>query len=491
MVANLAERADQVRNRTVDPSVDNLLKITSDGRKLALDQRLQNELLLDDAGSKVNACVENICSVWKESIDTKGTQLVFCDLSTPHYDGTFNVYDDMKNKLIEKGIPPEEIAYIHDANTELQKAELFAKVRKGQVRVLLGSTQKMGAGTNVQTKLIALHHLDCPWRPSDIEQREGRILRQGNENPEVKIYQYVTKGTFDAYNWGLVENKQKFIGQIMTSKSPARSAEDVDATALSYAEVKALATGDDRIREKMELDIEVSKLRMLKSSHTAQIYELEDKISLYYPQKMAQTEIYIEALQKDLPVLMEHPIKDDAFSMLVSGQLYTERKAAGEAIIAACKTMSDPNQKINLGEYRGFPMTLSLNGQTFQVSMKQNLSYTAEIANDSSGNITRINHVLEKIPDHLKVQRERLLTLQSELEQAKEEVKRPFPKEEELIKKSERLIQLNKELDLDEKQTDKSPQEEKEKKASILKALKQFEAPPISTQEKPNKEVVR
>ncbi len=491
MVANLAERADQVRNRTVDPSIDNLLKITSDGRKLALDQRLQNELLLDDAGSKVNACVENICSVWKESIDTKGTQLVFCDLSTPHYDGTFNVYDDMKNKLIEKGIPPEEIAYIHDANTELQKAEPFAKVRKGQVRVLLGSTQKMGAGTNVQTKLIALHHLDCPWRPSDIEQREGRILRQGNENPEVKIYQYVTKGTFDAYNWGLVENKQKFIGQIMTSKSPARSAEDVDATALSYAEVKALATGDDRIREKMELDIEVSKLRMLKSSHTAQIYELEDRISLYYPQKIAQTELSIEALQKDLPVLMEHPVKDDSFSMLVSGQLYTERQAAGAAIIAACKTMTDPNQKINLGEYRGFPMTLSLNGQTFQVSMKQNLSYTAEIANDPSGNITRINHVLEKIPDHLKTQQEQLLVLQSELEQAKEEVKRPFPKEEELMQKSERLIQLNKELDLDEKQTDQAPQEEKKEKASILKALKQFETPPISTQEKPNKEVVR
>lgn len=301
----------------------------------------------------------------------------------------------------------------------------------------------------------------------------------------------MTKGTFDAYNWGLVENKQKFIGQIMTSKSPARSAEDVDATALSYAEVKALATGDDRIREKMELDIEVSKLRMLKSSHTAQIYELEDRISLYYPQKIAQTELSIEALQKDLPVLMEHPVKDDSFSMLVSGQLYTERQAAGAAIIAACKTMTDPNQKINLGEYRGFPMTLSLNGQTFQVSMKQNLSYTAEIANDQSGNITRINHVLEKIPDHLKTQQEQLLTLQSELEQAKEEVKRPFPKEEELVQKSERLIQLNKELDLDEKQTDQAPQEEKKEKASILKALKQFETPPISTQEKPNKEVVR
>lgn len=336
---------------------------------------------------------------------------------------------------------------------------------------------------------MALHHLDVGWRPSDMTQRNGRIIRQGNENSEVKIYQYVTKGTFDAYNWGLVENKQKFIGQIMTSKSPARSAEDVDATALSYAEVKALATGDDRIREKMELDIEVSRLRMLKSSHTAQIYELEDKISLYYPQKIAETTLYIDALQKDLPILMEHPIRENAFSMLVSGQLYTERKAAGEAIIAVCKTMTDPNQKINLGEYRGFPMTLSLNGQTFQVSLKQNLNYTAEIANDPSGNITRINHVLEKIPDHLKVQQERLLALQSELEQAKEEVKRPFPKEEELMQKSERLTQLNKELDLDEKQSDKSPQEEKKEKSSILKALKQFETPPVSTQLK--REVVR
>jgi len=409
----------------------------------------------------------------------------------PEQEPAFTVYDDIRQKLIAQEMPADQIAFIHEANTEVRKKELFSKVRTGQVRVLLGSTQKMGAGTNVQTRLVASHDLDCPWRPADLEQRAGRIVRRGNLNEKVKIYRYVTKGTFDAYNWGLVENKQKFIGQIMTSKSPARSAEDVDATALSYAEVKALATGDDRIREKMELDIEVSKLRMLKSSHTAQIYELEDKISLYYPQKIAQTELYIEALQKDLPILTEHPIKDDAFSMLVSGQLYTERKAAGEAIIAACKTMRDPNQKINLGEYRGFPMILSLNGQTFQVSMKQNLSYTAEIANDPSGNITRINHVLEKIPDHLKAQQERLLTLQSELEQAKEEVKRPFPKEEELMQKSERLVQLNKELDLDEKQTDQAPQGEHEEKASILKALKQFETPPISTQEKPNKEVVR
>ena len=490
MVSDLAKRAEKVRNRSVEPNVDNMLKITSDGRKLALEQRLQNELLPDDPESKLNTCVENIHSVWKESVDNKGTQMVFCDLSTPHYDGTFNVYDDIKNKLMEKGIPPQEIAYIHDANTELQKAELFAKVRKGQVRVLLGSTQKMGAGTNVQKRLIALHHLDCPWRPADIEQREGRILRQGNENPEVKIFKYVTKGTFDAYNWGLVENKQKFIGQIMTSKSPARSAEDVDATALSYAEVKALATGDDRIREKMELDIEVSKLKMLKSSHTAQIYELEDKISLYYPQKIAQTKLYIEGLQKDLPILTQHPIKEDTFSMTIQGTVCSERKAAGEAIIAACKTMTDPNQKIALGEYRGFPMTLYLEGQTFKISMKQSLSYIAEIANDPSGNITRINNALEKIAERLKGKEDYLTALQSELEQAKKEVTRPFSKEKELEQKSERLTQLNKELDLDGKQTENLQKSEGEK-ASVLKALKQFEAPPASVQKHVKREVTR
>lgn len=291
-------------------------RLTIDGRKLALDQRLQNPLLPDDPDSKVNACVKNIFSVWQDSTDIRGTQLVFCDLSTPKGDGKFNVYDDIKTKLIERGIPAEEIAFIHDANTEAQKAELFAKVRRGQVRVLIGSTQKMGAGTNVQNRIVASHDLDCPWRPADLEQRAGRSLRQGNMNKTVKMFRYVTKGTFDAYNWSLVENKQKFIGQIMTGKSPARSAEDVDATALSYAEIKTLATGDDRIREQMELDVQVKKLQMLKADHTSRQYEMQDKALKYYPQKIAETKLLIEALRKDLPVVEAHPVKEDAFSVV-------------------------------------------------------------------------------------------------------------------------------------------------------------------------------
>lgn len=484
MVAELADRAEAVRQGVVEPNVDNMLKITSDGRKLALDQRLHNPLLPDDPDSKVNACVKNIFDTWEESTPVKGTQLVFCDLSTPHYDGTFNVYDDIKNKLMERGIPPEEIAFIHDANTEAQKAELFSKVRKGQVRVLIGSTQKMGAGTNVQDRIVASHDLDCPWRPADLEQRAGRTLRQGNNNKKVKMFKYVTKGTFDAYNWGLVENKQKFIGQIMTSKSPARSAEDVDATALSYAEVKALATGDERIKEKMDLDIQVAKLKLLKSNHTAQQYEMQDKAAKYYPQKIAETKLYIECLNADLPILQAHPACEDSFSMTVMGTVYTERKEAGEAIIAACKTMTDPDQVLELGEYRGFPMKLSLQGNTFKVSMKQNLSYTAELANDPSGNITRINNALEKIPESLKAQETRLSTLQVELENAREEADRPFPKEEELKTKSARLSQLNIELDMD-KGGGKEPAregadapEQAGGKPSILKALKQFDAPP-------------
>lgn len=484
MVADLADRAEEVRNGNVEPNVDNMLKITSDGRKLALDQRLQNPLLPDDPNSKVNACVKNIFDTWEESTPVKGTQLVFCDLSTPHYDGTFNVYDDIKNKLMERGIPPEEIAFIHDANTEAQKAELFSKVRKGQVRVLIGSTQKMGAGTNVQDRIVASHDLDCPWRPADLEQRAGRTLRQGNNNKKVKMFKYVTKGTFDAYNWGLVENKQKFIGQIMTSKSPARSAEDVDATALSYAEVKALATGDERIKEKMDLDIQVAKLKLLKSNHTAQQYEMQDKAIKYYPQKIGQAELLVEGMKADLPIVQAHPIGENSFTMTVMGTVYTERKEAGEAIIAACKTMTDPDQELELGEYRGFPMKLSLHGDTFRVSMKQNLSYSADLANDPSGNITRINNALEKIPDSIKEQETRLSTLRTELENAKEEADRPFPKEEELKTKSARLAQLNIELDMDRGSSDKPAREDGAEqrtegaKPSILKALKQFDAPP-------------
>ena len=447
MVAELGDRAEDVRNRMVDPSVDNMLRITSDGRKLALDQRLQNPLLPDDPDSKVNTCVKNLFQVWRESEEIRGTQLVFCDLSTPKGDGKFNVYDDIRTKLIAQGVPAEQIAFIHDAGTEAQKAELFSKVRKGQVRVLIGSTQKMGAGTNVQNRIVASHDLDCPWRPADLEQRAGRSLRQGNMNQKVKMYRYVTKGTFDAYNWGLVESKQKFIGQIMTGKSPARSVEDVDATALSYAEVKALATGDDRIREKMDLDVQVAKLKMLKANHTAQQYEMQDKALKYYPQKIAETKLFIEALSKDLPVVQAHPVKDDAFSMTVMGQTYTERREAGEAIIKACMLMSDPEKPIDVGEYRGFPMQLHCDGSKFRISMKQNLTYTAELADDPVGNVTRINNALEGMEDKIKAHEARLVTLEGELKNAQDEAERPFPKEDELRQKSARLAQLNRELE--------------------------------------------
>ena len=476
MVQALAERAELVRQGKVEPTQDNMLKITSDGRKLALDQRIANPLLPDDPGSKVNACVDNVFNIWQESAETLGTQLIFSDLSTPKGKAErkpakgkeddadqeqedevdeetvrleTSVYEDIRDKLIAKGVPAEEIAFIHQANTEAQKEELFSKVRDGKVRILLGSTQKMGAGTNCQTKLIASHDLDCPWRPADLEQRAGRIIRRGNENKKVKIFRYVTKGTFDAYNWGLVENKQKFIGQVMTSKSPARSIEDVDATALSYAEVKMIATGDPRIKEKMDLDIQVAKLKMLKSNHMAQKYEMEDMVIRHYPKKMAEAQMFIEALSGDLPVLEAHPVKDDAFSMTVQGKTYTERKEAGLAIVAACKTITDPKKVLDLGEYRGFPMQLHFDGAKFRVTMKQNLTYTAELSDDVVGNILRINNALEKIPKNLEGQKRGLENLQKDLETARQEVEKPFPQEAELETKSARLSQLNIELDND------------------------------------------
>ena len=490
MVQSLAERAEAVRNGDVKPNVDNMLKITSDGRKLALDQRIMNPLLGDDPNSKVNACVKNVFEIWQESTPTKGAQLVFCDLSTPKgrseskksrkgktmvkkviemvmgqnpdeveedAEGVkleMGVYDDIRAKLIAKGVPAEEIAFIHDAHTEAQKVELFAKVRSGQVRVLLGSTQKMGAGTNVQKRLVASHDLDCPWRPADLEQRAGRIVRRGNNNKKVKIFRYVTKGTFDAYNWGLVENKQKFIGQIMSGKSPARSIEDVDATALSYAEVKMLATGDPRIKEKMELDIQVAKLKMLKANHMAQKYEMEDMVIKHYPQKMAEARMFIRALTEDMQIRDMHPVRDDAFSMTVCGKTYTERKAAGEAILAACKSMTEPDKPLDLGQFRGFPMRVQLKGEKFIVSMKQNLTYTAESADEPLGNVIRINNALEKIAESLEGQKRGLTTLEGNLANAKEEAARPFPQEEELAKKSARLSELNAELDNDGKERD-------------------------------------
>lgn len=468
-----------------------------------------NPLLPDDPNSKVNACINNVFQIWQESTENRSAQLVFCDLSTPKgkssepkpqakdEDGQpeeddedaegvrmeMSVYQDIRSKLIAKGIPAEEIAFIHDAHTETQKAELFAKVRAGQVRVLLGSTAKMGAGTNVQTKLVASHDLDCPWRPADLEQRAGRIIRRGNENESVRIFRYVTKGTFDAYNWSLVENKQKFIGQLMSGKSPARSMEDVDATALSYAVVKMLATGDPHIQEKMDLDIQVAKLKVLKANHMAMKYEMEDKVLKYYPAKTAETKMYIRALGEDQAILDLHPVKDDSFSMTVRGQTYTERKKAGEAIINACKNMDDPDKPVELGEYRGFPMTLKFNKGTFQVSLKQNLSYTAELGEDMLGNIIRINHALDKIPENLEAQKRFLTTLEGELVSAKEEAAREFPQEQELADKSARLAELNAELDKAGRSKKKPAREESEQetppaeKPSIRQQLKDYEAP--------------
>ena len=551
MVEALAERAEKIRAGGVDASVDNMLKITSDGRKLALDQRLMNPLLGDDPGSKVNACVENVFRIWQDSTEFQGTQLIFSDLSTPKgkreekgpeggnpenaEDGArkeaeketeekteketgketeeapteenlqeYGVYEDIRQKLAAKGIPKEQIAFIHEAHTEAQKAELFAKVRSGQVRVLLGSTQKMGAGTNVQTRLVASHDLDCPWRPADLEQRAGRIVRRGNRNEKVWIYRYVTKGTFDAYTWGLVESKQKFIGQVMTSKSPARSIEDVDATALSYAEVKMLATGDPRIKEKMDLDIQVTKLKMLKASHTALKYELEDKIRGHFPNRIKEEQLYIDCLQADLPVLEAHPAREEQFSMTIQGITHTERKEAGQALIAACHLLGDPGREVELGEYRGFPMRLGFDGEKFKVTMKQHLTYTAELSDDAVGNIARINNALDKIPQSLKNHEEQMARLEGELENAKEEAEKPFPQEAELAEKSARLTELNTELDNEERNRGKEPEKdgaEREgqesrvaespgredtgdragKKPSILSELREYERPAMAS----------
>ena len=495
MVENLADRAEAVRNKEVEPNCDNMLKITSDGRKLALDQRLGNDMLPDSDDSKINTCVKNVFDIWEESKPTSGTQIIFCDLSTPHYDGTFNVYDDIKNKLIEKGVPPDEIKFIHDANTEQQKAELFAKVRKGSVRVLIGSTAKCGAGTNIQTKLVALHHTDCPWRPSDLEQREGRIVRQGNENEEVKIFKYVTENTFDAYNWSLIENKQRFIGQIFTSKSPARSADDIDATALSYAEVKALATGDDRIKEKMDLDVQVAKLKLMRSSHQSNCYEMEDKVIKFYPIEIKKTEERIVGLKADLETINKHPMttivenknedgttgavtSEDNFKMQIGGITHTERKTAGEAIIAACKEIKNPDEQVDLGEYRGFKMKLFMDNSKFKIALKGHTTQIAELENSVTGNVSRVANLLDGFDKKIEMLETRLSTLQTEMKSADEESKRPFPKESEYQEKTARLVQLNKELDNTgkEKKSKDKETETPEKRPSVLEKLKNIQA---------------
>ena len=468
MVAGLAKRAEKVRARLVKPNIDNMLKITNDGRKLALDQRMIDPMLPDDPDSKVNACVDNVYRIWEEHADTKATQLVFCDLSTPKNDGTFNVYDDMREKLIQRGIPAEQVRFIHEATTDAQKKELFAKVRSGEVRILFGSTPKMGAGTNVQDKLVAIHNLDCPWRPSDLEQRQGRIERQGNLFPEVQVYRYVTEQTFDAYLYQLVESKQKFISQIMTSKSPVRSAEDVDEVALSFAEVKMLATGDERFKEKMDLDMQVAKLKVLKQTYLSEHYDLEDRILKDYPQAIKDYEERIVGYGNDAAVAEQHkPQGEDKFCpMTLKGVVYTKKADAGEMLLAICKEypLSAP---IEIGSYRGFRMEVFYD--TVNAHYCLNLcgmrKYRVDLGLDALGNLTRIENELAKLPARLEAAKTKKAETIVQLEIAKVEAAKPFAFEEELKEKTKRLNALDIELNLNEKDTpiiDDEPEQSEE-----------------------------
>ena len=513
IVDSLADRAERVRNRMVDSSVDNMLKITNDGRKLALDQRLISDMLPENEESKTRACVEKAFEIYQEEMENKGAQLIFCDLSTPKGDGSFNVYDDVKNKLMEKGVPEKEIAFIHEANTETKKADLFAKVRSGQVRFLLGSTQKMGAGTNVQDRLIALHHLDVPWRPSDIEQQEGRIIRQGNMYKDlgkpVKIFRYVTEGTFDSYSWQVIENKQKFIGQIMTSKSPVRSCEDVDEAALTYAEVKALCTGNPYIKEKMDLDIQVSKLKLLKANHTSQRYRLEDNITQVFPHKIATKKEIIQGLSEDIALFKEKAAdlekragqmsfgEDDPdkkpFEMKVADKTYTEKKNAGTMIIAMCETIKIPNQRVEIGEYMGFKMNVEFDSfdKKYHVHLKGARNHTANLSTDPVGNITRINNLLGNMEKELAQAKEELATIEKQLETAKIEVTKQFEKEDELNEKLTRLNELNALLDMDEKGGEAQKQEQEVDNTEISEDIEESlsdvaDGKTWSVQDKPN-----
>ena len=471
MVADLGKRAEAIRKREVDSKTDNMLKITNEGRKLALDQRLLNDMLGDFEGSKVNICANNVYEIWDKSKEKKSTQLVFCDLSTPNNDGKFNVYDDLKQKLIDRGIPDNEIAFIHEANTEARKKELFAKVRKGDVRVLIGSTAKMGAGTNVQNKLIALHHLDCPWRPADLTQRNGRGIRQGNENDEIDVFTYVTEGTFDAYLYQLVENKQKFISQIMTSKAIVRSAEDIDEKALSYAEIKALAAGNPLIIEKTELDAQVSKLKLLKQSYLSQIYALEDAIVKYYPVEIKTTTDLISNIEKDIQIVNENTKTDneEKFSpMILNGQAYIKKEDAGKMLLEICKNKGSKEPE-DIGEYRGMKMQLEIVGQDFILELNNNSSYIVKLGSDIHGNITRIDNVITDMNKKLEDNKLKLSTLKQQFENAKVDVKVPFDKEEELAEKTKRLNRLNKELEINEKENEIIDDEVEEQKEIDIK----------------------
>lgn len=502
MVQELSERAARVHAQLVDPGTDNMLKITSDGRKLGLDQRIINPDLPDDPSSKVNLCVDNIHRIWQDGQAEKLTQLVFCDLSTPKgkaaqsgriaAKGTdspelhaleaaidaetepeeppFTIYDDIREKLVARGIPREQIAFIHEANTETRKKELFAKVRSGQVRVLMGSTFKMGAGMNVQDRLVALHDLDCPWRPGDLEQRSGRIIRQGNRNKEVHIYRYVTESTFDAYLWQTVENKQKFISQIMTSKSPVRSCEDVDETALSYAEIKALCAGDERIKEKMDLDVDVARLKLMKASHQSQQFRLEDNLLRHFPEQIRQNESFVEGFTADMQTLAGHPHPVDGFAgMEVKGDLLTDKDNAGAAILEAFKDAKGL-EPVPIGSYRGFAMSLTVEdfGRDFILTLKGKMNHRVTLGKDARGNLTRIDNALNAMPDRLQNVRNTLDALTAQMETAKAELGKPFPQEDELRTKSARLAELNVELNID----DRTPMEQMAEDALAVQSAK-------------------
>ncbi len=529
-IASLAERAEKVRNREVDITKDNLLWITNDGRKLALDQRLFHPLLPDQENSKASACVEKAFQIWKETKEQRSTQLIFCDLSTPkgiekeekkgeqeekgeweegektgeriqqknisqqkemehigqEVEVFENLYVDMKRKLIAKGVPKEEIAFIHEGNTEAKKEELFEKVRNGQIRILFGSTAKMGAGSNVQDRLIALHHLEVPWRPSDIEQREGRILRQGNQNPKVKIFRYITEGSFDGYGWQLIENKQKFIGQIMTGKSPIRSCEDLDETALSYAEVKALATGDPSIKEKMNLDVQVSKLKLLKANYISQKYHLEDDIIKHYPKRIAALQEQIVGYQTDIQTYKEQ-VEKGLFCMKLGDRIFLEKKEAGIALLEQCQKLKQPDRAVWIGEYQGFSMEMTYHTMvhSFTIQLKGQLSHEVEMGEDALGNLRRMNHVLEQMPEELTEVQEDLSYVEQQLETAKIEVTKPFLQEQELKEKLKRLQELNAKLNLDER----GERETEEKKEQIgeqeeKEVLQKEEQKPIEAEQK-------
>lgn len=533
MVQELSERAAAVHSGKVDPSVDNMLRITSDGRKLGLDQRIINPNLPDEPTSKVNMCVDNIHRIWEEGHDNKLTQLVFCDLSTPksttsqrtakapagnldspeirafehlaEKDGTaeepsFTVYDDIREKLVARGIPREQIAFIHEANTEARKKELFSKVRSGQVRVLMGSTFKMGAGMNVQDRLIALHDLDAPWRPGDLEQRSGRIIRQGNMNPEVHIYRYVTEATFDAYLWQTLENKQKFISQIMTSKSPVRACDDIDETALSYAEIKALCAGDERIKEKMDLDVDVARLKLMKANHQSQQYRLEDNLLRYFPEQIEQSKGFIAGFEADMKTLAEHPHPVDGFAgMTVRGDVLTDKENAGAALVDAFKDVKglDP---VQIGSYRGFQMSLTLEdfGRDYVLTLKGQMTHRVTLGKDPRGNLTRIDNALNGMAERLATVQSKLESLYSQMETAKQELGKPFPQENELRVKSARLAELNIALNIDDKTplealADEAPartEVAKSAKPSVLQKLHSYDKPGKTEPTKKHKEEV-